>query len=216
MQRLADIKVYEIFINLAVFSVCLLFFSLAACKGPGYLRNDGVDFMAMLHVIDSTQLCPDCVAIRTSRSRHCSVCGHCVERFDHHCPWINNCVGLRNHNYFFVYILFQALLVLITFSQGIRALVRFVSTNDQQLDRVNDLFDLLPHNLESDPRLVVPFMALLICVTGFFLLPLILLLYVQAKNFILGKTTMERFGRVGISDSDRKTRILNSGIRDDF
>lgn len=41
-----------------------------------------------------------------------------------------------------------------------------------------------------------------------------LLLYVQTKNFIYGKTTMERFGRVG-GDTDRETRIINSGIRDD-
>jgi predicted amidophosphoribosyltransferase len=85
----------------------MLFFTLASNIVPGYLENPKIDFQDMLEALDSTQLCPDCNVIRTSRSRHCSVCNHCVERFDHHCPWINNCVGLRNHNYFLLYVFFQ-------------------------------------------------------------------------------------------------------------
>ena len=103
---IVDVSFTACVMNLSFFGLTLLFFSMAACKEPGYLRNDSVNFMDMLNVVDSTQLCPDCVTIRTSRSRHCSVCGHCIERFDHHCPWINNCVGLKNHNAFFMYLTF--------------------------------------------------------------------------------------------------------------
>ena len=54
-------------------------------------------------------LCPECEVIRTNRSRHCSICNKCVERFDHHCPWINNCVGVRNHNAFIFFLVSTAL-----------------------------------------------------------------------------------------------------------
>jgi hypothetical protein len=62
--------------------------------------------MQLMQLIDPIQLCPDCEIVRTPRSRHCGICNRCVERYDHHCPWLNTCIGVNNHAYFMVFILF--------------------------------------------------------------------------------------------------------------
>ncbi|XP_048396226.1 palmitoyltransferase ZDHHC23-B isoform X1 [Stegostoma tigrinum] len=44
--------------------------------------------------------CAVCKIIRPPRSGHCRICASCVQRLDHHCVWINSCVGESNHRAF--------------------------------------------------------------------------------------------------------------------
>eukprot|EP00741_Cyanophora_paradoxa_P001067 tig00000455_g1028.t1 len=44
--------------------------------------------------------CFKCDAPKPERTHHCSICNRCRMRFDHHCPWISNCVGYGNHKFF--------------------------------------------------------------------------------------------------------------------
>jgi hypothetical protein len=91
---------------MSLFGLTALFHAITMCKGPGYLKKPiEVTFMQMMEKFNPVLLCPDCEIVRTDRSRHCSICNRCVERFDHHCPWINNCVGLDNHNPFMIFLI---------------------------------------------------------------------------------------------------------------
>ncbi|XP_062310614.1 palmitoyltransferase ZDHHC12-A isoform X1 [Osmerus eperlanus] len=56
--------------------------------------------------------CGYCLFQQPMRAKHCHTCKHCVRRFDHHCPWIDNCVGERNHRWFIIYLTVQLVVLL--------------------------------------------------------------------------------------------------------
>mmetsp|Transcript_10111 Transcript_10111/g.21189 ORF Transcript_10111/g.21189 Transcript_10111/m.21189 type:complete len:463 (-) Transcript_10111:1500-2888(-) len=50
--------------------------------------------------------CNKCQIQRPPRCHHCSICDRCVLQFDHHCVWLNNCVGYNNHRAFILTLLY--------------------------------------------------------------------------------------------------------------
>jgi len=74
----------------------------------GYEAEPGSDEATLLAArgIDApVGRCSSCRILKPDRAGHCLLCTKCVLRWDHHCPWVNNCVGLRNHRYFCQFIL---------------------------------------------------------------------------------------------------------------
>ncbi|EKM75385.1 hypothetical protein AGABI1DRAFT_46537 [Agaricus bisporus var. burnettii JB137-S8] len=50
--------------------------------------------------------------VKPHRAHHCRNCGTCVLKFDHHCPWIGQCVGARNHKFFLIFCVSAAVFAL--------------------------------------------------------------------------------------------------------
>lgn len=101
-----------LFFFLVVLSV-LLYFAVSLMD-PGFVLTDS----SQASPEETEQMIPDasvprlrrcgyCFLLQPMRARHCATCGHCVRRFDHHCPWISNCVGERNHRVFVLYLTVQ-------------------------------------------------------------------------------------------------------------
>ncbi|SCM21598.1 palmitoyltransferase, putative [Plasmodium chabaudi chabaudi] len=58
--------------------------------------------------------CIQCDIVQILRSKHCKFCRRCIKTYDHHCPWINNCVGENNRSIFFLYLYFENITIFLT------------------------------------------------------------------------------------------------------
>lgn len=64
------------------------------------------------HEKEEWTVCSRCETYRPPRAHHCRICKRCIRRMDHHCPWINNCVGERNQKYFLQFLVYVCVLAL--------------------------------------------------------------------------------------------------------
>ena len=59
--------------------------------------------------------CRNCYVARPVNVHHCGICHACILERDHHCPWVNNCVGLFNKKYFILFNFYAILSVIYSF-----------------------------------------------------------------------------------------------------
>jgi palmitoyltransferase len=75
----------------------------AAFADPGIIKKN-MDPPEELDLVE-VKYCRKCdLSWKPERAHHCSECGHCIYKMDHHCPWVNNCVGVRNQKYFIQFV----------------------------------------------------------------------------------------------------------------
>ena len=90
----------------AIFQLHFLFLVVSYLRviftSPGYAIDESADLASDEDDDDDHhhRWCDVCELPKVEGIHHCSSCGHCIQCMDHHCVFMNNCVGLRNHKYF--------------------------------------------------------------------------------------------------------------------
>jgi len=56
-------------------------------------------------------------------TKHCKTCNKCIANYDHHCMWLNNCIGGANYSYFIRFIIAADITILFKIIIEIFALI---------------------------------------------------------------------------------------------
>ena len=114
--------------------------------------------------------CEICRTYVHQTSKHCRSCDRCVEKFDHHCIWINNCIGGKNYKVFLV-------MICSAFSLFVEHLVAvLLLTTEYQWENILGI-------------MIANWISLAICIVFLFLIFNLILLHVYLN--CIGLTTYE-------------------------
>ena len=79
-----------------------------------FSRNQPLNYLSISPILQLQEIgfCFKCKKVKIPRAHHCKNCNRCVVRMDHHCPWTGNCIGLYNHKYFILFLIYGVVLAL--------------------------------------------------------------------------------------------------------
>ena len=66
--------------------------------------DDGGDASLGMQTVVTSKWCTSCRIFRPPRCSHCRACNNCIDGLDHHCVFLNACIGRRNYTTFYAFL----------------------------------------------------------------------------------------------------------------
>ncbi|KAF9054095.1 DHHC palmitoyltransferase-domain-containing protein [Panaeolus papilionaceus] len=137
------------------------------------------------YLLPAHRYCDRDFIVKPYRAHHCRACGTCVLKYDHHCPWIGQCVGARNHKFFLNFC--QATAVFTSFVFATLLVYTIKGLNS-------------PSIRDADPQQIV-----IIALAGLFLLFTSSLTVSHVHLILQGQTTVEAIPIRMMQEREKKT-----------
>ena len=137
--------------------------------------------------------------------KHCDICEKCVQNFDHHCYYINNCVGAENLGRFFIFV------ILFTISLILQAILQFsiVFHTLKYHSNLNFFFLICKIRLFNSVKINYCIIMIHTIFLLFMIFSLLILLKNISQTIFTGKTYYERIKEIQNSENQEETIRLN-------
>lgn len=202
-----NVILFYIFSFLLVLTFCFVHFS-----DPGEVKCE--DNRSWLELTENkvylNDYCPYCKIQKTVTIKHCHLCNICVDGFDHHCNWIDNCVGGNNVVRFFIFLLvilgnlcFSYYISLFAFIFGDSYKNASIKTNPITEFDTGEYYSFFSFTflLRFKARNLMSIFIMSVCIL--FFVPVSYVLWVQIKNRGICKK------RINTSTNNNKSNISN-------
>jgi palmitoyltransferase len=186
----------QTYYNVFWFLIISLFvsFFITNKSDPGILEaKDNLTWLQMVeNKVHINEYCPYCRVKKTNKVKHCHVCKKCIRGFDHHCNWIDNCVGENNKIRFIIFVSITLLNLVFNFCLGITALkvgknpaitnAKNAKNNNYFMSNVEVMLNMKwIFNYKISDLIAI----MILIVSSFFFIPVFYVLWIQIKNFVL-------------------------------
>ena len=173
------------FINQLLFYIILILltisFFLIHLSDPGIVySNINLSWLEMVeNKFYINNYCPYCKCQKTIKVKHCHICKKCINGFDHHCNWIDNCIGEKNIGRFIFFILMIISNLIFSYYIAFEAFLFIEKTMPPEENTTYFVFSWI-YILNTKDMIAIFIMSLCL----FFFLPVLYVLWNQIKNRI--------------------------------
>lgn len=145
-------------------------------------------------------ICSICKTSVHISSKHCRECNKCVIGFDHHCKWLNNCIGKSNYKLFCFTIGSLELLMVFELSLGIYL------TNDLFTNEKASFYNIEERLNLEDRKVIIGCMLVIVIIVSVIVIAVTNLIGIHIYLNIKGYTTYDYICKLREESNKQKAR----------